>query len=345
MNNPPSLIQKIVIYFFCIAVIIGPAYTTYDHYDFSHSIDTESYLKIAKGDFNVYEVHKYRIIIPFSAAAINAPLDWVYKTLWPDREMGQQGLMMAFLLVNTLITAFAGLFIFLTCLQYGASRFSATIGLLAFLTSSWTCYIAGLPLVDSLYILILALTVYGIKSESRLPLIIAILLGPFAKESFIFVAPLILFFGRQALKLNYQIILFLTSGILVFALRYYIDLITNKNVVNNLNEAFTHLEVIGYSIKRILSFRGLGELFRVWGIFTFILIIGFIGNKSARGNWIEKFDWFTPFFLLVVLIHMLLSGDVGRMMFLASPVVSTAIALIIDKHSFFQKAFNPFKNL
>lgn len=328
--------SKALIFLFCCAVIIGPAYTTYDHFDFSHSIDTKSYLQMAQGDFDVTITHRYRMIVPFLAASINAPISGLYKFLWPERENKTQGLMLSFLIVNTLITSLAGLFIFLTCLEYGASFMASFISILAFLASSWTIYITGLPLVDSLYILVIALTLYGIKVQSRSALIFCILIGPFAKESFIFIAPLILLFGRNTLGLNYQLPLFLLSGIAAFSVRYFIDNQLKTPLDENLANAFTHVENI-LSILNRISFRGVGELFRVWGLYSFILLVGFTGGRAVRKAWSSRLDPACIGLLIAVLIHMLLSGDAGRMFYLASPVFVVTIALIVDKHPFFEK--------
>ena len=37
--------------FFALSMVIGSGYNMYLHYDFSHNIDTKTYLAVAKGDF------------------------------------------------------------------------------------------------------------------------------------------------------------------------------------------------------------------------------------------------------------------------------------------------------
>lgn len=330
--------NKFFIFLFCCAVIIGPAYTTFDHFDFSHSPDTKSYMKMADGDYQVFIVHRYRVIIPALAAAVHSPVSALNKALWPDREENKtKGLMMSFLLINTIIASITGMVIYLICLSYGASPFTSIIALLSYLVSSWTIYISALPLVDSLYVLIITLTIYGIKAGNRTAFILSILIGPFAKESYIFIAPLILLFGRNTLNLKFQIPLFFLSGTLVFLFRFYIDQLTETPLDANFNTAFSTINNVTYTLNKIFSFRGMGEIFRVWGLFTFIFLLGFLGGKSARKSWTSQMDWLSIAFIVAVIIHMLLSGDAGRMLYLASPVFAAAIALILDKHPYFAR--------
>jgi len=332
-----SIKIKIAIFFFCLAVIIGNSYLTYDTFDFSHSIDSHSYIGIAQGDFNVTITHRYRIIVPFIAAAINKPVSLLFKKLWPDRDLGLNGLLMSFFVVNTLLCALTGYFIYLMCLDYGASYGASLIGLLAFLTSGWMSLTAGLPLTDSLYLLIIAMTLFGLKRQSGTILIICIFVGPLAKESFVFIAPLILFFGRKTLNLYYQIPLFILSGILVFGIRHLIDMQVSVSWEKSLENAMDHSENIIYTCKRLFSVRGLGEFLRVWGIFSFIPLIGLLGGSSARKLWMTKLDLVCPALFIVIMVHIFLSGDAGRMLFFASPMFALICAFVIDKHPYFQE--------
>jgi len=328
--------NKFLIFLFCCAVIVGPAYTTFDHFDFSHSPDTKSYMKMAEWDYDVLITHRYRVIVPALASAIHSPVSALYKALWPDREENKtKGLMMSYFMINTTITSITGLFIYFICLSYGASPLASILSLISFLVSCWTIYIAGLPLVDSLYILIIAVTIYGIKANNKTALIFSILIGPFAKESYIFIAPLILLFGRNTMSLKFQIPLFLLSGTIVFFTRFYIDKIMGTPLDANFNNAFIQFYTIPYTLKRIFSFRGAGEIFRVWGLFTFIFILGFLGGKTAKVSWSSRMDVLSIGLLIAVIIHVLLSGDVGRMLHLASPIFVVAVALILDRHPYF----------
>jgi hypothetical protein len=329
----PHIKNYLLIFLFCYALILGTSYTMYVHYDFSHSTDTKSYLKLAEGNYQVTSTHRYRVIIPGLAAAIAVPVKAVYHTLWPHRPENQWPLRLSFYLVNSLFLALAGTIIFFTCLQYKASAISSLIAVTAVLTSRWAAYIGGLPLIDSLYIVIISLIVYGLKARSREALVVCIFVGPFAKESFIFIAPLILFFGRNILSLRLQIPLFILSGTIVFSFRYFIDHNLGVASEQSILNAIDNKENFIYTFHRIFAIRGLGEMLSVFGIFTFILFAGLLGK--TRKEWTALIDTPCYWLLASIIVHIFLSGDAGRMFYLYCPVFAIMVALILDKHEYF----------
>jgi hypothetical protein len=329
----PHLKNCLLIFLFCYALILGTSYTMYVHFDFSHSTDTKSYLKLAEGNYDVTATHRYRPIIPALSGAIAVPVKAVYHSLWPHRPENQWPLRLSFYLVNSFFLALAGAIIFFTCLEYKASFISSLIAVAAVLTSRWAAYIGGLPLIDSLYIVIIALTMYGLKARSKEALIICIFAGPFAKESFIFIAPLIIFFGRDILPLKIQLPLFILSGILVFSFRYLIDYNLGIASEQSLQNAIDQKENFIYTFRRIFAIRGLGEILSVFGIFTFIIFAGLMGK--TRKAWTRQVDAPCLWLLAAVVLHMFLSGDAGRMFYLYCPAFAVMVALILDKHKYF----------
>ena len=79
----------------------------------------------------------------------------------------------------------------------------------------------------------------------------------------------------------------------------------------------------------LLTVRGIGEVFTVLGIFTFILIYGAL-NKDYRNTWktsIEKYYWI---FFGCILIHVLISGDAARMFYFGAPLYGILIAKVVE---------------
>ena len=57
-----------------VAALANLAYPMYVHFDFSHSPDTRSYLRMAAGQFDSIRItHRYRILVPAAAAVVAAP--------------------------------------------------------------------------------------------------------------------------------------------------------------------------------------------------------------------------------------------------------------------------------
>ncbi|MDX5347003.1 MAG: hypothetical protein LPK19_07130 [Hymenobacteraceae bacterium] len=335
-----SLKHQLLVYLFALGIIIGSAYTMYVHFDFSHSTDSKSYIKMAQGDFDVTITHRYRVLVPFAAAAVAWPMQQVYKKIWPHRAASDWPLRIGFFVINSLLVAWFGLLLYLICRNYGASGWSSLVAVTAVLTSRWAVYSAGLPLIDSLFLVTVALAFYGIKAEKKWALVLAILLGPLAKESFIFFAPIIFFYGRALPKLQ-QVLLFVLAGALAFFIRFTIDAQVQATAdAGGLQNAFEHVENIILSIKRIFSVKGIGELFSVFGVFTLVLIAGFFGGKAQRQQWLGQLDVVCLWWMLAVAVQVLLSHDVGRMTYLTAPVFAASVALILDRHSFWQSFRN-----
>jgi len=319
-----------ILFFFALSIVIGPAYNTYLHYDFSYSVDCKTYMAIGKGDFKDQSVtRRYRVLVPFAAAIVAWPVSKMYTHLWPQRSDGDWPLRLAFLVINCVITAIAAVYLFYISRHYGASPISSFMAMIAVMAGSWTNYITGLPMTDSLYLLVIVLTVYGIKARNGPALLFCIFIGPFAKESFLFVAPIIFFWG--CIPKWKQLICFIISGALVFGVRYLIDQHAGTQYSASFFNAFDHTENFEYSIQRIFSAHGLGELFTVMGTFTFVILAGFFG-KSERNKWIRAIDWPCIALVLALIVHAILSGEVARMLYFGAPVWALMLALVLDRH-------------
>ncbi|OON66813.1 hypothetical protein [Hymenobacter sp. CRA2] len=328
--------QLLLVYVLAVGVLAGSAYTMYVHFDFSHSPDTRSYLRMARGEFEGVRVtHRYRVVVPLAAAAVAWPVEKVYVRLWPQRASNEWPLRLAFYLVNTALLAGAGLLMFRTCLFYGASPGAAAVALVAVLTSRWAVYIAGLPLVDSLYMLVFALALYAVRSGSVPALVACIVLGPHAKESFVFLAPWLLLFGQRTLRWPAQAALLAVSAGLAYGVRHWVDAQVGAPPQESVNNALEHLENLGYSLRRMFSIKGVGELFSIFGFFWLVLLAGLRGGSAMRQRWFGLLGWPELGLAAVVLVHMLLSGDLGRMGYLAAPAFAAALSLVITYHPAF----------
>ncbi|MBF9143873.1 hypothetical protein [Hymenobacter properus] len=306
----------------------------YVHYDFSHSSDTRSYLHMAAGRFDSARVtHRYRVLVPTAAAAVAVPVAKLYARVWPQRPAGLWPLRFAFYLVNCLLLAAAAACWFNAARYSGAAPEAALLGMLALLTSRWAVYGAGLPLTDSLYLLVVSLGYYAIRRKlgGGWALVLALLLGPLAKESFVFVVPWLLWFGRPALSWPKQLIALLLGVGALFVVHRWVDAQIGAATNQAVSNAFEHFQNVSYSIRRAASPKGLGELLSVFGFFTLIPALALWLQKPRQGKWQPSiFAHIGPpetGLAAVVAVHMLLSGDLGRMGYLFAPAFCVLLAL------------------
>lgn len=318
--------RLLLVYLLAVGVLAGPAYTMYVHYDFSHSLDTRTYLSIARGEFRGQSLtRRYRVLVPAVAAVVAGPVARVYARIWPQRAATEWPLRLAFYLVNTALLAAAGVVLYRTARLYEAPPAAAALAMVAVLSSRWAVYIAGLPLVDSLYVLIVALAFYGVRARSAGTLALVLLLGPLAKESFVLLVPWLLWFGRAALPWPRQVGWLALGGALALAVRHWIDGRAGTPPAASATNALDHFENITYSLGRLFSVKGVGEIFSIFGFFWLALLAG--------GHWLRPLGAPALWFGVVVVVHMLLSSELARMGYLAAPVFAVALAGVLTQQS------------
>lgn len=329
-NNFPKFLKESFLFLFCFSIIFGPAFSTLNSYDFVESPvpDIESYLGLAKFDFDQSPIRRYRFIVPFLAACLNFVLEPIFSILKPYDFSGNDfSICMSFLIVNCCIFSLFGVYLYKLCFLFSSSVLGSLFGILCILTCRWTGDLTGTPVVDSFYILILTLLIYGIAAKKNLFVIVAILLGPWAKESFVFMVPLIFFFAPiNRIK---QIALLFLSGILVFSFRYYIDVIYGFQIIESLESDTSHIFRFSESLKRLFSFHGLYEILSITGIWSLLFL--FLIRREMRQFVSKNTPLYLYVYLVIVMIHALISTELARMFYLASPVLAIWISLIVKK--------------
>jgi hypothetical protein len=305
----------------------------YVHYDFSHSSDTENYLAMSEGNYNVNSVHRYRFIVPVIAKVVAMPLQAVYTKLWPQRAESTWPLQLAYFLINSVLVALYGWIVYSLLKIYTSNCIALLMGLIVVLTSRWVAYIAGLPLTDSLYLIAIATLLYSIKTNNKALFMCSVLLGGIMKESFLLFAPLIIVAGPFNWYVRSGLIVL--SVIVVFGEHYIIDsILPLQESATVMKESLVdicmrHVHKTTSTIAKLANIRGLGEVFTVLGVFTFILIYGAL-HKSSRIAWkssIEKYYWI---FFGCILIHVLISGDAARMFYFGAPLYGIMVVVVVD---------------
>jgi hypothetical protein len=315
-----------------LGVLLNAAYPTYRHYDFSHSLDTRSYLRLASGRFDSVSVtRRYRLLVPLGAGALARPLAVLGDPAGTARPTGEWPLRLAFYLLNCLLLGAAGACFYRCARLASASASAAALALVAVLSSRWAGYAAGLPLTDSLYLLVFGLSYYAARRGpgAGWAVAVALLLGPLAKESFVFLLPWLAWFGRRALGWRGQLAALALGVAALAAAHVVVDRAAGAPATASLANAFGHVENLLYSLRRGFSVKGLAELFSIFGLF-WLPVLAALGQPAGRRALAPVLGRAEAALLGVVAVHMLLSGDLGRMGYLLVPAFTVALALSFD---------------
>ena len=321
--------EPVLVFFFCFALIFGPAITVLFANDLSQFTDCTTYTALANFDFEQSAVRRYRVIIPFLANGLNAIGGGLFNKLAPTYFVGNFSLPFCFFLVNTTIMSLFGTMVYRYCRAFDTTRFAATIGIVFVLTARYTAYFAALPFIDSLFFLMVAMTLVGLKERNTKLLLFCLFIGPFAKESYIFIAPMIFFFG----PFNKWKLLgwFGLSGLLVFGYHFIYDY-------------YYPPKVVGWFLAEVYHFyflkKGLAMLFSFYGLYKIVINIGFwlllplaacYFSPVYRQQLKKYCDASVLFFIGAVVFQMLLSLSMERMFYILMPLLAMVMAMAFDE--------------
>jgi hypothetical protein len=315
-----------------LGLLLNAAYPMYRHYDFSHSLDTRSYLRLASGRFDSVNVtRRYRLLVPLAAGALARPLASLpAPTAGPPRPAGEWPLRLAFYLINCGLLGVAGACYYRGARLAGASAGAGALALAAVLSSRWAGYAAGLPLTDSLYLLVFGLGYYAARRGpgAGWAVALALLVGPLAKESFVFLLPWLAWFGRPALSWRKQALALAAGLAALAAAHWWVDQAAGTAPGASVTNALAHVENLTYSLQKAFSLKGGAELFSIFGLF-WLPVLAALARAEGRRALAPALGGAEAGLLAVVSIHMLLSGDLGRMGYLLAPVFTAALALAL----------------
>ncbi|GAA4508056.1 hypothetical protein GCM10023172_39580 [Hymenobacter ginsengisoli] len=313
-----------------LGLLLNAAYPTYRHYDFSHSLDTRSYLRLASGRFDSVRVtRRYRLLVPLAAGALARPLASLPAPATGEpRPAGEWPLRLAFYLINCGLLGAAGACFYRGARLAGASAGAAALALAAVLSSRWAGYAAGLPLTDSLYLAVFGLSYYAARRGpgAGWAVALALLVGPLAKESFVFLLPWLVWFGRRAMGWRGQAAALALGVAALVAVHWWVDRASGAAPEASLTNAVAHVANITYSLQKTLSVKGIAELFSIFGLF-WLPVLAALMRADGRQALAPVLGGAEAWLLLVVAVHMLLSGDLGRMGYLLAPAFTAALAL------------------
>jgi hypothetical protein len=288
--------------------------------------DTHTYMGLAKFQLKQNPKRRYRVIVPAIAAAVNTG-SFLWNKMAPKDYKEDFSLVFSFFVVNLLLMSLFGLLIYKYILSFNVGHVAAMIGLLVMLTSRYTAVCIGTPLAESLYFVTIALSLLGIRANNYKMLVAAIFIGPFAKEAFIFIAPLIFFFSN--IPKTKQLVLFALSAALVFSFRYLFDKYAALPASQGLQADVGHINHLANNLRNVVSIKGiLGIIFTLGAWMIFVVAAWPINYFKQQLKHLAS-----PLhicFGISVLVQILLSGSVDRMLYLGMPVFCLVLALAIE---------------
>lgn len=309
--------ESLSVWLLALALVFGSGYLILVNHDARFASDEHSYLALARGNLDVPITHRYRVLVPTLARGLAVVLQQVlalgHGGTYPHLPLGA-----AFFAVNSFFMACAGLVLYKTARVAGASRVASLIGMAGILTSAYATYITGLALTDSLYFFTLAALFYAVLSANRPLLVLALLLGPLAKESFWMFLPFMLLAFRFMSWQRLLLLLALAAG-LFWCLHAGVDYHTGTAGGARMENVGRHVANVKENFFKIASFSGLLGLGSTYGLFYLLLPFGW---RKARES-VARYDFRVLtclLFLGVVVGHLLLSGEAGRMWFFSAPV-------------------------
>lgn len=323
--NIKSLSTEFFIFLFSFIILFNLGFHILIYFPLKASPDMQNYLAMAHLDFDQSPIRKYRIIIPLLAFLINSVFGWSFNLFHPWTFDGDFSMCMSFLMVNTAIMSWVILMIFKLCSSFQIGFWYSLLAIVAVISGRWTAELSGLPLVDSLYLLSLVMALFGLKTKRWEYVIASIWIGPWAKEAFIFMAPVILIFAKTTRTKMFIHLLF--SGIVVFGFRYLFDIYSNHEWLHSFKEDVDTFSSIPVSLQRIFSVHGVYDVFSIIGFWIVLPLLAYLKYKPAFIGMTADTTMLFVVYLCIVLFQAMLSTDIPRMLYLSIPVISVWIAI------------------
>jgi hypothetical protein len=156
-----------------------------------------------------------------------------------------------------------------------------------------------------------------------------------SKESCLLFFPLLIIFSSNKTRWTVPGSIAI-SLILYFCLKYWIDSLSATAAQASLEEAFDTINTIKISLLKLVSAKGLADIFSVYGFFSLLFITGLL-YKNFRVKIKTSFNGLFLVFAATIFAHMLLSSELARMFYLGSAMFVPFLAKCFELHPLFEK--------
>lgn len=266
--------------------------------------DVSKYLALYDGK-DVSGHWRWRILVPFLARIIP---DFSPKFFSPERIFSNFWVAkFKFGIVNLFFLSGVGIVLFYYLVGFGFSMWGSLVGVFLFYTARPVIQYCGLPMADSAAYFFTLLCFLALQRKSVFFLFVSFILGTLVKEAVFLSFPALLALeGDKRFKLK-SALLMVAVFMAYFLVRFYIwpDYEENKfnlPLILSFKYHIQSLSRFNYLMDLISSFSG------VW----ILAGIGFF--LSSTPKLLKRWSW-------LILLMLVIAGSVGRIIFLAFPVV------------------------
>jgi hypothetical protein len=317
-----------MVFCLCLCMLFSLTYEDWLVFDINNSVDPKTYWGLAHFDFEQSVVRKYRVLEPFSVAAMNWVLVSVARLFKPGAFSGDYSMRLCFYIFNMGASAMFCTLSYAYVRSLNRSKAAALVVALMIVTAKWTVINTAAFMADSLFCCFIALTFLGISRKNTAMLFWSVLLAPFSKEAYLFMLPVIFLFSHvPKLKILGWFVL---SAAITFTFRYAYDRLTGHPMGESLGQDTEHFTYVLNNSKRFLQPDFMNPLKALIGLWLFIPLGAMLLIKGFARQLAGQVKPYMIVWLLLVVLQMLMSGDLARMFYLYLPVYGFFVAYAID---------------
>ena len=317
-----GVMKNLTLLLVILGALYGASYQQFRHFNIDMpkgSSDAHSYVAMSHGDYEVTPIHRYRVIIPFLAGALQRPLGALISDPYEVDKL-------SFYMVNFMVIGLTAVLLYLFHIRLGFRDEIALLGVLLFVCSRIVIITTATPLVDSLYYLAIVGLLYLVQTRNLYLLCAMLPLMVLVKETFL---PIILLPFMVA---DFRKVPYLTSvivSVLVFigwrmALGEGSDVDSSASLYGIVER---HVQQILFHLKRSFTLSGLHD----WqNGFSFMLILSMLGIYRDLNNDVRVVPSYLLWLIPLGIGYGLLSGNMGRMLFTAFVPLYTYALIVID---------------
>ena len=305
---------------FSAAILYGTTYQQFRFFNLGDpggAADAVSYVEMSKGNFDV-DIHRYRWITPTAARLVRPLL---------ERVVRDQGLAvkLSFYAVNFAFSLGTCVAMFALLQSIGFPIPLALLGISAFASGRITVLVTATPMVDAAYFCAVATLLY--LTVARKPVILAVLLPAMilCKETVLLFLLLPLFTDIRRSRAYFA---GLATAIATFVMsRHIIDIIYPASAPRFTETVIEHLGEAWLNFERLFTLQGIHDLQNGFSLLLVLAALGALLNGRHRYYVIPRVVLLT---VPIGLGYALLSGNLGRMFFVAFPAVIAYALVLID---------------
>ena len=201
-------------------------------------------------------------------------------------------------------------------------------------------------MTDSFYCIFVALTFIAIEKRNSKLLFWSIIIGPFAKEAYLFLLPVIFFYSHvPKMKL---IGWFVLSGVLVFGFHYGLDYLAGPaytpappattyhvlgipiRISESLQADLDHFTYIPNLIHRFEEPSYVNPIIALIGLWLFVPLGAMLVFKGYAKHLGQRLKGYMLLWFLLVFLQMIISGDFSRMLYLYLPIYGFMVGTAVD---------------